>query len=458
MSGFGDQYGHTTLHPLGLLATIILGAGLVLFPRKFALIPMITMACFVSSAQRIVILGIDLDLIRLLLMFGILRVFIRREYRAVQINKLDRLMVYWSLSDVAVFSLAWGSWDAVINRAGWLVDGVGLYFLFRCLIQTWEDIEYCIFSFMLISVPCFIAFLLEYTTGHNVFAIFGGVRADTWIREGRLRCQGAFAHPIIAGCFWAAVLPWVFSRFRTGKSLFTMLCLSCSLCIVFLTGSSTPLAAVIFAGIGLAFFPIRHHMKSIRWLLFCSLLFLHFIMKKPVWHLISRIDFVGGSTGWHRYRIIDTMIQNVSEWWLLGNTNAMSWGVWEMRDITNHYIQIALDGGLVTLVLFILLISTGFGIVGRAWRQIDAGDDKQLLAWSLGVSLFVHVCNFFAVSYFGSISIVWSLNLAMIGTLPALTMLCSESNNSSTCSDSNAGIIAGAQRSQNIKRFGLCND
>ena len=40
-------------------------------------------------------------------------------------------------------------------------------------------------------------------------AAMGGVPEITVVREGRLRCQGAFAHPILAGCFWAEQLPLI---------------------------------------------------------------------------------------------------------------------------------------------------------------------------------------------------------------------------------------------------------
>ena len=45
---------------------------------------------------------------------------------------------------------------------------------------------------------------------------------------------------------------------------------------------------------------------------------MHVLMKQPVWHLLSRVDVAGGSTGWHRYHLVDKFIENWREWWLLG--------------------------------------------------------------------------------------------------------------------------------------------
>jgi hypothetical protein len=43
-----------------------------------------------------------------------------------------------------------------------------------------------------------------------------------------------------------------------------------------------------------------------------ALAVLHFfVMQAPVWHLISRIDLIGGSTGWHRYIIFDAFLDSL---------------------------------------------------------------------------------------------------------------------------------------------------
>jgi hypothetical protein len=118
---------------------------------------------------------------------------------------------------------------------------------------------------------------------------------------------------------------------------------------------------------------------------------------------------------------MDATINNFSKWWLLGEMNPMSWGVWEMRDITSQYILEALRGGLLSLVCFIVMIGVGFGIVGKALRACEGLALQRVLVWSIGTSLFVHVCIFFAVSYFGQIIMLWYLTLAMIGSLPTVT-------------------------------------
>lgn len=162
--------------------------------------------------------------------------------------------------------------------------------------------------------------------------------------------------------------------------------------------------------------PLRHWMRFIVLGLALSLVGLHFVMNAPVWHLISRIDLVGGSTGWHRYYLIDQALRHFDEWWLLGTTSTAHWG-WGLFDVTNQYVLEGVSGGILTLALFLSTLAVAYISVGRIWRSVQRDRAKVALGWALGVSLFVHTMVFLAVSYFGQIVMIWYLLLAVIGSL-----------------------------------------
>ena len=69
------------------------------------------------------------------------------------------------------------------------------------------------------AIPTAIIFLNEARTGRNLFAAFGGVPSLTDMREGKLRCSGAFGNSILAGCFWASLIPLMAARgFQPGAN------------------------------------------------------------------------------------------------------------------------------------------------------------------------------------------------------------------------------------------------
>lgn len=163
-------------------------------------------------------------------------------------------------------------------------------------------------------------------------------------------------------------------------------------------------------------------MRTIRWLLLLSVVGLHIVMKAPVWHLISRVGIVGGSTGWQRFALIDHFIGSFGEWWLMGTSSTVHWGL-DMFDVANEYVLEGVQGGLLTFGLFLGVIGKSFGSVGRLWRSCRSDRYRVRLAWALGVSLLVHCLCFIGVSYFGQIVMLWYLLLAVISSLLGTTTL-----------------------------------
>lgn len=189
--------------------------------------------------------------------------------------------------------------------------------------------------------------------------------------------------------------------------------------IVIMCASATPVTAVALGLVAAAFFPLRKRMAIVRWGILASLVGMHLLMNAPVWHLISRITVVGGSTGWHRYYLIDQAINRVGEWGFIGTKSTSHWG-WGLFDITNQYVLVGVKGGLLTLILYVAVIALSFRAVGRMLTHSAPDRYQTVLTWAIGASLFVHCMNFIAVSYFGQIIVVWYMLLGIIGSLDAI--------------------------------------
>ena len=89
-----------------------------------------------------------------------------------------------------------------------MIEAVGAYYIGRTYIKNRYDFQRMVIVLGWISIIVAFLFLIERASGRNMFSIFGGVPEITLIRDGRLRCQGPFSHPIMAGVFWASILPW----------------------------------------------------------------------------------------------------------------------------------------------------------------------------------------------------------------------------------------------------------
>src|SRR5579884_2822740 len=413
-----DFVNQTVLHPVGLAAILVLGLLMLVLPRRFALIPMLVMACFVAPAQRVAIFSLNFDLLRIMVLFGSLRLLITSEWRQFRLSSLDTAVILCTLFGGIIYAIQTGGEEAKF-ALGEIYDGIGMYFLFRCLIRSAQDIEHLVTAAMVISVPVAAAFAVEHSTGKNLFAFLGGVPEVTEIREGRLRCQGAFAHPILAGCFWAALTPFMLLRLirggLTGRAL-ALTGLVASTWIIIACASSTPIVAMALGLAAMGLFYVGRYVWMLRWSLLLMLVGLNFVMSKGVWHLLARGNVLSGSTGFHRYYLIDQTIKHFGDWWALGSRDTAYWGR-GLHDVTNFYVLHAVRGGLLTLVLFVAMIALAYRRVGYVCKAAPDDKDYSWMAWAVGCSLLVHCLDFLSVSYFGQIMMLWFMCLAMSGSL-----------------------------------------
>ncbi len=406
----------TNLHPVGLAAIAVLGLATLVLPRRYAAMPILIMACFVAPAQRIVVATLDFNLLRIMVLFCWMRVLARGESAAIRWQALDKAVILWAVTSIICHTALHGTLAAMINRLGFAFDALGMYFMFRCLIRDWSDVGHVAMGLILLSIPVAVAFSIERSTGHNAFAFLGGVPEITMIRQGRLRCQGAFAHPILAGCFWAAAMPLMAAYGFSGVHRWRWVAVGILAggFIILACASSTPVTGAFCAGVGAAAFILRWRMRAVLAGIVATLIAIHVSWRMPVWYLLAKVDLVGGSTGWHRYWLIDVTIRHFNDWWLMGTKSPALWSPLGYLDVTNQYVLEAINGGLLTLTFFVSMIVLAFSAVGHTWRRERRDQRRVAMAWLLGVSLFVHCANFVAVSYFGQIIVLWYLSLALI--------------------------------------------
>lgn len=392
----------------------------VLIPRKYFLAPFVLAACFVPTDQRIIVMGLDFTVLRMLVAVGVLRVLLFGEYRRLKLNRIDRLLLMWLLCGAVIYSIQWNTAEAVINRAGILFNAVGLYWLFRQNIRSWDDLKHTLRLFAVGAIILLPFVLIEWSTGSNPFVFLGKV--ITSVRQDKFRCQAAFPHSIMMGLFWAILAPMFLAMARTEKKkTLYLFAFASSIVIVVASASSTPILVLILAIVAYRAFNWRRYTAAAAVALAAVTTALHIVMNAPVWHLIARINVIGGSTGWHRYNLIDKAIRNFDEWMVIGCRSTDHWG-WGLGDVTNQYVLEGVRGGAATLILFVLMIYAVLKtLVTSSLRYRDP--NTQLLTWALFSMMIAHCVGFIGVSYFGQIQVLWYMTLATASLLEEQQLL-----------------------------------
>ena len=397
-----------------VVITVFLGILTFVVPKQYFLLPFILAACFVPADQRVIIFDLDFTPLRMLVLVGFLRTILLGERLTFKWNRFDKLVLVWAICGALIYIIQWADMRALIYKCGVLFDAIGLYWLFRINISSWGEIKWATKVFAVCSLVLAVLVGLEWVTGQNPFVVLG--RVETKVREGRYRCQASFPHAIMLGLFWATLVPLFIGFARQDKSkLLLWSAVAASVFIAAATASSTPILTLLFVLIILCVYKWREYTACAGWGLFASLVALHIVMQAPVWHLISRIGVVGGSTGWHRFFLIDQAINHFGEWLFLGCRSTAHWGR-GLTDITNQYILEGVRGGFLTLALFLVMIYMALRTLLRLSLQHQE-HKQQFLIWCFLVIILGHCVSFFGVSYFGQIMMWWYMTLAVVSFL-----------------------------------------
>ena len=417
--------------PLAILFTLVASIALLVLPRRWAAVPLLAGACYMTVAQRIEIGPFTLHIVRLLIAVGALRVIMRGEYLGRGLNGLDKIMLVlgvWTIFS-SFFHKTTEEGNPLVFRLGLVYNLTGIYFLFRHFVHDFQDAVNLLKAIACVLALVALEMVQEHVTKHNYFSIFGGVPEMAWIRDGKLRAQGPFSHPILAGSVGAVCLPLMIGLYRLNtraSMLGTIACIG----MVFASASSGPLMSLMVSIFALGLWRWRHFTSQMRIAVVIGYLILSLVMTDPAYYIVARIDLTGSSTGWHRARLIEMGIAHLNEWWLAGTDYTRHWmptGVsWspDHTDITNYYLKLGVIGGLPLMGLLIAAMVVGFRYIGPSLRlSKEEPWEEQILLWSFGAALLTHAATCTSVSYFDQSYVFLFLNLAVISSLRSAILL-----------------------------------
>lgn len=403
-----------------LVANVV---AMLLIPRRWIPLPLLIGACYIGHNQTFELGPFHFSIVRTLIATGLVRVILRGERLAGPINSLDRVLVLWAAWMLIASLFHEDPSTALVNRLGLIYDACGIYFLVRAGCQSLDDVKgLCRFTAILL-LPVAFEMIYEQWTASNLFYALGGVSLHPAIRRGHLRAQGPFAHSILAGSMGAVCLPLVVPLWLKYRKAALIGIGSC-LVMIGASASSGPILSMMAALTALCMYRYRHRMQLVRWLLVLGYLALDVVMNDPAYYIVARIDFVGGSTGWFRARLIQSALEHISEWWLTGTDYTRHWmatGVYwsaDQADITCHYLEMGVLGGLLLMLLFMAILAIGFSYVSQTLRQMpELTPQSRFMLWGLGSALFAHAVTFFSISYFDQSVVFFYLTLAAIGSV-----------------------------------------
>src|SRR4026207_627781 len=87
--------GSEALSQSSLSIGLFLGCLILLLPRRYALAPMLVAGCYMTLGQALLVGPMHLYLTRILILFAIARVVVRKELFAIDVSPIDRVLLVW---------------------------------------------------------------------------------------------------------------------------------------------------------------------------------------------------------------------------------------------------------------------------------------------------------------------------------------------------------------------------
>jgi hypothetical protein len=411
------------MNPFAFLLFFGCSIALLVVRRELAMVPMLLGCTYMTLGQGIELGAISLPVFRMLLLVGILRVAIKRESIRGGLNLIDKLMITWSAWVIFAGIFHNPERAGVIYSAGGVFNIAVVYFLARTWCSNLEELMKVIKVLALLLVPIAAEMLMEKVTGKNLFSIFGGVPENSLIREGKLRAQGPFLHPILAGTVGATCFP-LFIAIRERYRLQATIGLVASIVITIASASSGPVMSLLAASFALGMWRFRQYTRHALIAAVGVYIILMFTMSTPPYFLISRIDISGGSTGWHRSFLIQQTFNHFSEWWLFGTDETRHWmpnqgfaGDPHHTDVTNYYIGFGVLAGFPAMMLVLSMMGVAFAWVGKSRKLFEEVKPAHaFMIWAYGACLFSHTVTGISVAYFDQSAIFFWLSVAVISS------------------------------------------
>ena len=253
-----------TITELTLFITMILCVVTLVVPRKYILFPYVIAACWIPADQTVMVGELNFQVLRILIVVGILRLWLRGEIVPVRWNRFDKLILAWALVGAAIYIVQWMSLGAVLFCCGRLLQWLGMYWVFRQTVRSWDDLRFAHVALAVCAIAMLPFVILEWSRGSNPFALLG--RVHTNLREGSFRCMATFPHAIIMGLFWTALVPLFVGFARQGRhrGLFWT-AIGAITFMVWSSASSTPILALALVPVLLFVYPWRHNTRLVAW-------------------------------------------------------------------------------------------------------------------------------------------------------------------------------------------------
>src|ERR1700757_3731265 len=165
-----------------MLLVLVAAVLILVWPRSKVISLFVATSILIPMDQILVIAGLHFPMLRILALFGIVRLIReklsgRGRIFSGGLNKIDLAVILLAVFTAVAGILLFQEWRAVIFQLGNIYTNFGVYFLLRFLIRSKEDVVRIVRTLACVAAVLAVVMTWEIATGHNPYALLGGARA-----------------------------------------------------------------------------------------------------------------------------------------------------------------------------------------------------------------------------------------------------------------------------------------
>jgi len=321
----------------------------------------------------------------------IAKIYLSGQHRRVPSCIVDKLILFVWLYSLFASMVSDASTAQLIQMIGRFFDTILMYFIARWSLQSEDDIKalyvpLAITAIVMGGIGCY-----ETVTTYSPYSQMISYRAWSWInkppefRYGFLRAQASTSVPIYFGMAMMLIVGMLWSlKVYVKNKFFHFLAVLCAVLGTLSSMSSGPWIGCFML------FALGAYQKNIKYIkpsLYLLLFFAVFVEVASNRHFYNMIDYIAlnSQTAWYRTRLIEIAVGHLHEFWLLGFGSdwphhwAAELDGRKHIDVVNHFLIVALSGGLPAMLGYILSHCFAVKMAIKSWKKSTEYSQKKLI-------------------------------------------------------------------------------
>ncbi len=406
------------------IAAIFCALALILRPGAAVGILIISMLVW-PEYLRIPLGIVQMSAPRLVAVVLLMRFFFSGRHKKANLGLIDLFVLLgWAWTVLATI-IAGAQFSLVSSKIGVGLDTALIYFAARLALLTINDLKSLTLPLILAAFYMGAFGIYESLTGTSPYhKLLNFVSWEVRLKLNKFRLGFARAHVSMLihiyyglAMFVVTALIWSLRDFYRNKPIF-LVGFIISILGTMSSMSSGPWIALFsfffFNGFAL-------NTKLIRYALWSLVFVMIGLEVASNRHFYSLVDYLAlnSGTAWYRTRLLEVAVLNIQDYWLVG-TGGKSIAHWAamidgrpLVDVVNHYIFVALSGGLIALFFYGGAHFIAIKRAIRRWKSVQIIAYRRLLFSTVSMVLAMDLAVM-SVGLFGPPLLLSNIALALL--------------------------------------------